>query len=36
MAQYTTLIEDPVQSSAELLFGDDSWFIGGAKASWAF
>ena len=36
LAQYTALVEDPVQSSAELLFGDDSWFIGGVKASWAF
>ncbi len=36
LAQYTALVEDPVQSSAELLFDDDSWFLGGVKASWAF
>jgi len=36
LGQYTALIEDPVQSSAELIFGDDSWFIGGVKAAWAF
>jgi hypothetical protein len=36
MAQYTALIEDPVKSAAALRFGDDAWFIGGAKAAWSF
>lgn len=36
LGQYTALVEDPVKSSAEILFGDDSWFIGGVKASWTF